>query len=114
MEQQERGARRAASAFLSLPSTRIGRWSGYLLLLGIVLVVLNSAVVMPFTESKAGLGTAQMVVNMAVGSCVVAAGVLGLLALLAKRERSWTLFLSIVILALVAMMMVQDLVTPGQ
>lgn len=114
MEQQEQRAHRRVSGFLALPTTRIGKSSGYLLLLGVILVVLNSAIVMPATEGRAGLQAAQTVANAVVGLCVMAAGVCGLAAVLRKGERSWVLFLSISVFALVAVMMVQDLVTPGQ
>lgn len=113
MERDGQGTRQRASGFFSLPSTFVGRWSGYLLLLGIALVALNTAVIMPVTESRAGLNAVQMVVNVVVGSCVVASGVLGAFAVLVKRERSWASFLAIAILTLIGMMMAEDLASAG-
>lgn len=105
--------RSSVPTFLSLPSTRIGRWSAVLLLVSLVLVVLNSALIMPTTESRAGLGTVQTVINVVIGSCVLAAGVCGLVALFIKRERSWTVFAASVLFFVILAMMAQDLATPG-
>lgn len=106
--------RLATSGFLSLPSSRLGRVAGWLLLLGVILVVLNTAVILPITESRSGLDAWQAVVNLLVGGCVVAAGAFGLVAMVFRRDRSWTLVVSIVVLVLVVVMMVRDLIGPGQ
>ena len=106
-------ARLATSGFLSLPSSRLGRVAGWLLLLGVILVVLNTAVILPFTESRSGLDAWQLAVNLLVGGCVVAAGACGLAAMIFRRDRSWTLVVSIVVLGLVVVMIVRDLIGSG-
>lgn len=113
MDDAERPARKAPSPFLSLPSTSVGKWSARLLLLSLVLVLLNSFVVMPATEQRMGLELAQQVFNFAVWLCVVSAGTSGLFALVMKRERTWAVVLSVVILGVVVGLMVADLVIPG-
>lgn len=113
MEAPERGLPQRSMHFLSLPQTPVGRWSAYLLVLGFVLAVLNTAVVMPITESRTGLDAMQMAVNVVVGLCVVAAGIGSVFAVLARGERSWTLFVAIAILGVFIVMMVQDLTTSG-
>jgi len=89
-----------ASGFLSLPSTGVGKWSAWLLLISLVLILLNNLVVMPQTEQGTSLELAQRAFNLAVFLCVVFAGVTGLFAIVMKRERSWALFVSVLLLVL--------------
>lgn len=86
--------------FMSLPSTATGRWSAWLLLLSIVLVLLNGLVVMPLTEQRVSLDPAQRVFNLVVFLCLSAAGIAGLFAIVVKRERSWAAFLAVLLLVL--------------
>ena len=62
------------------------------------LVLLNNLVVMSQTEQNTDLELAQRIFNLFVFLCVVAAGLTGLLAVVIKRERSWVLFVSILLL----------------
>lgn len=109
----EQGMSRHRPRFLSLPTTPMGRWAGRLLIAALLLVVLNTAVLMPITERHAGLSLLQTVFNVVVGLSVVSAGVCGVLGWMRQGDRSWVVVLSTLLLALLAAMMVQDLVTPG-
>ena len=113
MDEPERGTRKRASGFLSLPSTSVGRWSAGLLLLSVVLVLLNNLVVMPFTEQRTGLETPQSIFNLAVFLFVAGAGLSGVFALLAKRERSWAVILAVILLVFVVAVVAADMVIPG-
>ncbi|MDH4139938.1 MAG: hypothetical protein OEV43_05140 [Coriobacteriia bacterium] len=113
MDDAERPAHKPPSPFLSLPSTSVGKWSARLLLLSLVLALLNSFVVMPVTEQRTSLELAQAVFNFAAWLCVASAGTSGLFALVVKRERSWAVVLSVVILALTVGLMVTDLIIPA-
>ncbi len=97
----------------SLPSTGAGKWSARLLVLSLVLVLLNSLVMMPYTEARTGLQPVQNVSNLLVGLCVVSSGVSGLFAVVARGERSWVAWAAILVLVAVVILMVQDLTTPG-
>jgi nicotinamide riboside transporter PnuC len=87
--------------------------SARLLVVSLVLVLANSLIVMPFTEGRTGLQAVQNVSNALVGSCVVASGVIGLFAVVARRERSWVVGVAILVLAVVMFLMVQDLASRG-
>jgi uncharacterized membrane protein len=103
----------ARSGFLSPPSSRLGRVSGWLLLLGVILVALNTVVILPFSQRRPGLDAWQAVVNLVVGGCVVAAGVSGVVAVVVRRDRSWTLLVSTIVLVLVVVMIARDLIGAG-
>jgi cytochrome bd-type quinol oxidase subunit 2 len=90
------GSKRA-SRFLSLPSTGAGRWSAWLLVVSLVLILLNNLVVMPETEQHSSLELAQRAFNLAVFLCVAFAGVTGLFAIVTRRERSWALFVAVLL-----------------
>ena len=100
MSKPKRVARKRASGFLSLPSTSIGKWPAGLLVLSLVLILLNTLVVMPVTELRTGLELAQNVFNFATFLCVASSGISGLLALVMKRERSWAVFVAVLLFIL--------------
>lgn len=87
-------------SLLSLPSTRAGAWSARLLVVSLALILLNTLVVMPHTEQRAGLELAQHVFNLAVFMCVAGAGVTGLFALVMRRERSWVVLVAVLLFIL--------------
>jgi len=98
MNEPEQNTQKRSSGLASLPSTSIGRWSAWLLLIAVALILLNNLVVMPETEQRTGLELAQQLFNLAAGLCIVFAGVTSLLAIVKKRERSWVLMLSVLLL----------------
>lgn len=102
MSELEGGAPKRASGFLSLPSTGVGKWSAWLLLVSIVLVLFNNIVVMPRLEQQASVELAQQAFNLAVFMCFFLAGLTGLFAIVSKRERSWVAFVSVLLLVVVA------------
>ncbi|MCR4414686.1 MAG: hypothetical protein NUV77_19905 [Thermoguttaceae bacterium] len=97
MNQPEGVAPKRASGFLSLPSSGVGKWSAWLLVVSLVLILLNNLVVMPNTERQTGLELAQQAFNRAVFLCVAFAGVTGLYAIVMKRDRSWALFVAVLL-----------------
>jgi hypothetical protein len=90
-----------ASGFLSLPATEVGKWSAWLLLVSLGLILLNNLVVMPLTKQGASLELVQRAFNLVVFLCVLSSGVTGLFAIVMRGERSWAVFLA-VLLALAA------------
>lgn len=87
-----------SSGFFSLPSTGLGKWSAWLLVASLVLVLMNNLAVMPWTEQAGGLDLAQSVFNLTVFASIAAAGLTGLVAVISKHERSAVVFLSILLL----------------
>ncbi len=94
-------APRRASGFWSLPSSGVGKWSAWLLVVSLAMILLNNLVVMPNTEPQASLDLAQRACNLAVFLCVAFAGVTGLCAIPMKRERSWTVFVAVLLFIVV-------------
>jgi len=86
-----------ASGFLSLPSTGVGKWSAWLLLVSLVLILLNNLVVMPATEQQMSLELPQRAFNLAVFLCVAFAGGTALFAIVMKREHSWAVFVAVLL-----------------
>ena len=70
-----------ASGIQSLPSTGVGKWSAWLLVVSLVLIRLNNLAVMPEMEQQANLELAQKAFNLVVFLCVAFAGVTGLFAI---------------------------------
>lgn len=89
-----------ASGFLSLPSTGVGKWSAWLLVVSLVLILLNNLLVMPVTEQHTNLELAQKAFNLTVFLCVALAGVTGLFAIVMKRERSWAVFVAVLLFSM--------------
>ncbi len=110
MNEPDKVTPKRASGFLSLPSTGVGKWSAWLLLISLVLILLNNLAVMPQTEQGTSLEPAQNAFNLAVFLCVVFAGVTGLFAIVIKHERSWALFVSALLLVLAAALNLEALV----
>ncbi len=101
--------RRSSSGFFSLPSTGLGKWSARLLVASAVLILLNNAVTMPWTERAGDLDLAQRTFNLTAFLVVAAAGLTGLVAAISKRERSAVVFLSILLLAFALAMNLAEL-----
>lgn len=79
------------------PTTRAGRLCVWLLLGAVIAIALNAAVVMPFTESRTGLDTFQQVFNAVVALSLLSSGLVGAWAVIRENERSWVVFLAIVL-----------------
>lgn len=88
------------AGFLSPPSTGVGKWSGWLLLISLALMLLHNLVVMPEAKQRTSLELAQRGFSLAVFLCVVFAGVTGRFAIVVKRERSGALFVAVLLLVL--------------
>lgn len=85
-----------SSHFLGLPHTRLGWWSAGLALLFVVLLILFAAVFIPLSNNP---HTTQSISIPNLGCptvlCGLVAGVIGLLAMTRRQERSWLVWLSL-------------------
>jgi len=102
-----------SSTFLSLPKTAVGRWSAWLLLLTLVLLVTSVTLVAPMTECSGGLEAVGSAYNLVTAAILVSAGVTALVAMVRQRERSWVLVAAAVISVLLMGAEVVDLIVPG-
>lgn len=82
---------------LSRARTRPGRWSFALAILSILLFMINLLVFFP-TASEASWGQILLLIYAwGMFACGLAAGMLGLLAILKLHERSWQVWLGLLV-----------------
>lgn len=80
--------------FLSTPSTKLGWWSVKLAATFIALLIINTVVFVPSAE-KVPWGQAILPFSgITILSCGLAAGIVGLIAVIRRRERSWLVWLT--------------------
>lgn len=90
---RDRADRRGFSA---LPSSTVGRVSALLFAAAALLIALRAT----WVESLPDPPWARLVVG-AIAACVLASGATGIVAIVAKRERSWAVFAPTVLCVLV-------------
>jgi hypothetical protein len=80
--------------FLGRPITRLGRWSVGLAATFLALFIINSTVFMPSTVLIPWREVILPFYGIAMLSCGLAAGIVGLIAVIRQRERSWLVWLT--------------------
>lgn len=94
------------------PRTRLGRWAVALAAVFAILFFINSFVFMPMTVE----GTWRQVVfpfyGIAMLLCGLAAGIVGLIAVIRRRERSWLVWLSLLPGLLVLTLVLGEFLAP--
>jgi hypothetical protein len=80
--------------FLSTPSTKLGWWSVALAATFAALFIINSTVFMPSTVEVPWRQAVLPFYGIAMLSCGLAAGIVGLIAVIRRHERSWLVWLS--------------------
>ncbi len=101
----------------SLPTTKLGRISMWLAVAFIVMFGVNSVVFMPLSSvTNQTVTTFRQTVLPFYGigmlACGVAAGVVGLISIIAKRERSLVVWLTLVPMAFVIFLLVGEFLFP--
>jgi len=81
--------------FLSTPSTKLGRWSVGLAATFATLNIINATVFMPSIVEVPWRQTVLPFYGIAMMACGLAAGIVGLIAVIRRRERSWLVWLSL-------------------
>jgi hypothetical protein len=101
-----------SGGFLSLPSTPFGKITGVLLVVALALIVVNVV----FFNAPNEMGPAWLgdILRLAIGALVLAGLVTGALALVKNRDRSSVVWLSTTLFALVFVLEVVEVLTPGQ
>lgn len=80
------------------PNTRLGRWAVGLAATFVVLFIINSVVFMPLFQYTPGTGWWQVllpVYGIFMMLCGLAAGPVGLVAIVRQHERSWMVWLTL-------------------
>jgi hypothetical protein len=80
---------------LRRPCTRFGWWSVALGITFVVLFIINSTVFMPSTVDAPWRQVILPFYGIAMLSCGLAAGIVGLIAVIRQHERSWLVWLAI-------------------
>lgn len=90
-----------APEFGRLPSTRYGRLSAWLLLASVGLMTVNGAVLIPLFERDPQFQTPLKAYIGLILLALVATDITGLIALIKQRERSWVVWLAVILTSLV-------------
>ena len=85
------------TGFLARPSSVLGRIALILFLVAILLVALNASVIDSLSLNGTVSSGFTTVFDIGVVTCVLAAGISGVVAIAFKRERSWAVLLATVV-----------------
>jgi hypothetical protein len=104
---------RGHSRLLAWPSTRLGWWSVTFSAVFVLCLLVNGLVLMRLPGGQA-LWQRTLLAAFGIGMlvCGLAAGVLGLTALLGRHERSWLVWLPIIVGAFVVFLLVGEFLFP--
>ena len=81
--------------FLGRPSTRLGGWSVRLAAIFVVLWIINTTIFMPTSDSAPWRQVVLPFYGIFMMLCGFAAGIVGLMAVIRRHERSWLVWLTI-------------------
>jgi hypothetical protein len=105
----------ATSSFQHSPVTPLGRWAVGLAATFIVLFTINSVVFMPLFQYAPEGGLRQVLLpiyGIFMMLCGLAAGPVGLLAILRQHERSWMVWLTLLPAAFVIVFLAGEFLFP--
>ena len=102
----------SGSSFLQRPGTRLGWWAVGLGAAFMVMFIINSAVFMRLTENTPWQLIVLPVYGIFMILCGLAAGVVGLIAVIRKHERSWLVWLTILPGAFVLFLLLGEFLVP--
>lgn len=100
------------SSFWHRPCTRLGWWAVGLLIAYAVMSVINSAVFMRLPEDISWRQTLLPFYGIFMLLCGLAAGIVALIALIRKHERSWLVWLSLLPGASVLFLLLGEFLIP--
>jgi hypothetical protein len=83
--------------FLGLPSTRLGWWSVGLAAAFEILMIINSTIFMRLPEDVTWRVTVLPFYGIFMMLCGLAAGIVGLIAVIRPHERSWLVWLTLLV-----------------
>jgi hypothetical protein len=98
--------------FLAWPSSRLGWWSGALEATFAVLFMINSFMLMSSTVEPQWMQSVLPFYGILMLLCGLAAGVLGLIAVMRRNERSWLVWLAMLPGLFVLFLLLGEIVVP--
>jgi len=104
------------SRVLSLPASRLGRWSMWLVVVFIALFVMNVLVISPLADDAGGRVefAAALMPAFAIAMLLTgfSAGVIGLVSIIRHRERSWIVWLALIVTVLITWFVLGEILVP--
>lgn len=94
------------------PRTRLGTWAVWLMAAFVVMFLINSFVFMPTSSDAAWRQVILPFYGIFMLLCGLAAGIVGLVAVIRQRERSWLVWLTILPLLWVLFMVLGEFLVP--
>ena len=101
-----------SSHFTEKPHTRLGRWAVGLGILFVVLFLINSFVFMPTSSDAPWRQVVLPFYGIFMLLCGLAAGVVGLIAVIRQHERSWLVWLTLLPGLLVLFLVLGEFLVP--
>jgi hypothetical protein len=80
---------------MAMPSTKLGWWSVALLATFAAFFIINATVFMPSTVEAPWRQAVLPFYGIAMMACGLAAGIVGLIAVIRRQERSWLVWLAL-------------------
>ena len=105
-------AAHSSSAFLRRPNTRLGWWALGLAIVFEVLNIINSAVFMRLPENVPWRETVLPYFGIFMMLCGVSSGVVGLIAIIRNHERSWLVWLAVLVGAFALLFILAEYLIP--
>jgi hypothetical protein len=105
----------SSSSLWQRPSTRLGWWAVGMVLAFVAMFVINVTVIVPASENAPNAWWRQTWLPffwIFMLLCGIAAGVVGLIAVIRKNERSWLVWLTILLGAFALLVTLIELLVP--
>ncbi len=99
-------------SIIGWPSTRLGWWSVGLAATFAVLFIINSTVFMPSTVEVPWRQVVLPFYGIAMLSCGLAVGIVGLIAMIRRHERSWLVWLTMLLGLMVLFFVLDQFLVP--
>jgi len=102
----------SSSSLWHRPATRVGWWAVCLTCVYIVMIIINSAVFMQLEENTPMQLALLPYYGILMLLCGLAGGILGLIALIVKHDRSWMVWLTLLPGAFVVFLLLGEFLVP--
>jgi hypothetical protein len=105
----------SGSSFLKRPNTRLGWWAVGLLAVFVVMFIINTFVFMPTAQGVSNPAWRQTLLpyyGIFLMLCGLAAGIVGLVAIIKNHEHSWLVWLTILPGAFVVFLLLGEFLVP--
>jgi hypothetical protein len=102
----------SSSSFLHLPRTRLGWWAVGLFTIFVLLFIINAIIFVPAARGEPAARSIQVALpnfGIFLVLCGLAAGIVGLIAVIKQHERAWLVWLAIIPSFFILLLLLGDL-----